>query len=279
MKSGAMNVAVAFAIVLGAAALTAGLLLVIYRWATAPLLADPARGGSMITMVGTAFAVLLAFLTVAAFQTYNGANRGAASEAVAVVEMSRTASFFHAEEADDLRSELVCYGRAVASDEWVTMRDGERSGLVEQWVIAIEDTLSRFDLRSAREQVAFSELLTESASATTGRRERLTQSDPSVPAPLWVVLILGGCVTILFQLAMVDPRERKLVQGGMIVGVTVVVTAGLLLVNFLDHPYGDRAASIQPDEMRATLAMIDEEHPVSTPPCAEDGTPRPGALL
>jgi len=41
----------------------------------------------------------------------------------------------------------------------------------------------------------------------------------------------------------------------------------------------DRAASIQPNEMRATLAMIEDEHPVARPPCAEDGTPRPGAVV
>ena len=122
-------------------------------------------------------------------------------------------------------------------------------------------------------------MLTEADSRTAGRRERLTQSEPSVPAPMWIVLILGGSATILFQLTMVDPRERKHVQGGMIVGVTVVVTAGLLLVNYLDHPYSDRAASIQPNEMRATLAMIEGEHPVARPPCAEDGTPRPGAVV
>jgi hypothetical protein len=274
-----MSLAVALAIVVGAAAVTACLLAAVYHRTSAPLLGDPGRGSSMITMVGTAFAVLLAFLTVAAFQTYNGAKSGAASEAVAVLEMSRAAGFFHPRERDELRSELVCYGRSAAADEWLTMRDGDHSERVDHWVTAIGDTLKRFDLRSAREQVAFADLLSEADARTAGRRERLTQSEPSVPAPLWVVLILGGCVTVLFQLAMVDPRERRLVQGGMIVGVSVVVAAGLLLVNFLDHPYSDRAATIQPDEMRETLVMIAEEHPVSRPPCTEDGTPRPVAVL
>lgn len=274
-----MNLAVALAIVVGAAAVTACLLAVIYRRTSAPLLGDPGRGSSMITIVGTAFAVLLAFLTVAAFQTYNGAKSGAAAEAVAVLEMSRAAAFFHGRERDELRSELVCYGRAAAADEWLTMRDGDHSERVDHWVMAIGDTLRRFDLRSAREQVAFADLLSEADARTAGRRERLTQSEPSVPTPLWIVLILGGCVTVLFQLAMVDPRERRLVQGGMIVGVSVVVAAGLLLVNFLDHPYSDRAASIQPDEMRATLEMIHEEGAVARPPCTADGTPQPAGIL
>jgi hypothetical protein len=274
-----MSFAVAIAIVVGVASVTACLLVAIYRRTGAPPLGDPGRGSPMTALVGTAFAVLLAFLTVAAFQTYNGARSGAAAEAVAVLEMSRTAAFFHGRERDELRAELLCYGRAAAAHEWLTMRDGDHSERVDHWVNAIDDTLRRFDLRSAREQVAFADLLSEADARTEGRRERLSQSEPSVPAPLWVVLILGGCVTVLFQLAMVDPRERRLVQGGMIVGVAVIVAAGLLLVNFLDHPYSDRAASIQPDEMRETLVMMAEEGAASRPPCTEDGRPRSVAVL
>ena len=96
---------------------------------------------------------------------------------------------------------------------------------------------------------------------------------------MWIVLILGGSATILFQLTMVDPRERKHVQGGIIVERARPGGRRAALVNYLDHPYSDRAASIQPNEMRATLAMIEDEHPVSRPPCAQDGTPGPRALI
>ncbi len=63
--------------------------LVVQRRLTEPLLRDPGRGSPTISLVGTAFAVLLAFLTVAAFGTYNGAKAGAESEATAVLELSR----------------------------------------------------------------------------------------------------------------------------------------------------------------------------------------------
>ncbi|TPG32833.1 hypothetical protein EAH80_18785 [Mycobacterium hodleri] len=43
-----------------------------------------------------------------------------------------------------------------------------------------------------------------------------------------------------------------------------MVTSGLLVVAFLDHPYADWEGSLQPDEMRVTLFLIDDGHVV---PC------------
>ncbi len=47
-------------------------------------------------------------------------------------------------------------------------------------------------------------------------------------------------------------------------------TASMLVISFLDHPYGDHSASIEPIEMRKTLELIDQ----SAAPCDESGIPR-----
>jgi len=268
-----MNVPLAIAIVVGAAAVAVLLLSVVRRRVGGPLLFEPARGTPMITVGGTAFAVLLAFITLAAFQTYHGAKSGAQSEGVAVLEMFRTAALFPAEVRDSLRSDFVCYGRAVAAREWPAMRAGHRSPLVDRWIADYRGVFGRLQLGSPREQLAFQELLTEARNRTDGRRDRLSQTSPSVPTPLWLVLVLGGCVAIVLQLAMADPRERLLVQGAMIAGVAAIVTAGLLLVNFLDHPYQRHTGSIEPTEMRQSLSMMRDQAPGLRVPCTLDGRP------
>ena len=85
---------VAILIVLGAAALTALALALLHRAAGEPPLADSARGRPIITVTGTLFAVVLAFVIFAAFQTYNGAETGAESEVEAVLDMARSAALF-----------------------------------------------------------------------------------------------------------------------------------------------------------------------------------------
>jgi hypothetical protein len=268
-----MDIPLAVAIVVGAAALAVLLLVLLRRNVSGPLLMEPTRGTPMTTVVGTAFAVMLAFITFAAFQTYNGAKSGAQSEAVALLEMSRTAQFFPVQQRDTLRGELACYGRSVVSEEWPAMRNGHRSALVDRWVAAYRDLWGRLDLRSVREQLGFEELLTEARNRTEGRRDRLSQITPAVPAPLWLALALGGLVAVALQLGMADRRERLAVHGTMIAGVAAIVTAGLLLVNFLDHPYQRHTGGIQPTEMRASLVMMGELTPAVRPPCGADGQP------
>jgi hypothetical protein len=108
---------------------------------------------------------------------------------------------------------------------------------------------------------------------TDGRRARLSEATPSVPTPLWVGLVVAGCIAILIQLVMADRREHMLVQGVTIGGVAAVVSIGLLVINFLDHPYGSGPGSIQPREMTATLTMMREQEPALRPPCRGDGVP------
>src|SRR2546423_1270048 len=208
-----MNLPLALGIVIAAAAGALLVLALIRRTAHGPLLKEPARGTPMMTIVGTAFAVLLAFVTLAAFQTYNGAKRGAESEAVAVLEMFRTAALFPANQRDRLRADFVCYGRAVADQEWPAMRDGHRTPEVDHWIVDYRDLFNRLDLGRARERLGFQALLAEASQRTDGRRERLSQVTPSVPSPLWLVLRLGPRLTVALPLRLAAPPRAPLPHG------------------------------------------------------------------
>jgi Protein of unknown function (DUF4239) len=270
-----VSLPVAGAIVLCAAVVAVLLMTAVRRRLTAPLLNEPARGTPMITIVGTAFAVLLAFITLAAFQTYSGAKTGAASEAVALLELFKSAGFFPAAERDELRGDFVCYGRAVIHQEWPAMRRGERAAVVDAWISAYRTVFQRLTLRSAGERLGLQDLLASARDRTDGRRDRLTEATPSVPTPLWVGLVLAGCIAVSIQLVMADPREHVLVKGAMIGGVAAIVAIELLLINFLDHPYRSGPGSIQPREMTLTLTMMREQGPGLRLPCRVDGVPFP----
>jgi hypothetical protein len=155
------------------------------------------------------------------------------------------------------------------------MRRGESAPLVDAWISAYRTGFQRLTLRSAGERLGLQDMLASARDRTDGRRDRLSQATPSVPTPLWVGLVVAGCIAVLIQLVMVDPREHVLVQGGMIAGVAAIVSIGLLLINFLDHPYRSGPGSIQPTEMTATLTTMREQEPALRLPCRGDGTPIP----
>ena len=174
-------------------------------------------------------------MILAAFQTYNGARGGAQSEAAAVLDMSRAAALYPPGQRDQLRSDFVCYGRAVVEQEWPAMAHGHSSPLVDRWINSYRAVFGRLDLSSPRQQLTFQELLNQAASRTAGRQQRLAEDTGSVPTPLWLALVFAGCV--------------------------------------LDHPYQRHTGGIQPTAMRQTLVMIRTLEPGLRVGCSPSGEP------
>src|SRR6188508_3251272 len=101
-------------IVGGAAAIAVGIMYAVRRRARVDyFFIEVERGAGVFAFIGTAYAVLLAFVVLEAFQSFNDAKTGAEEEATTVVQLSRTAGFFTPAERDPIEGVLICYGRAV----------------------------------------------------------------------------------------------------------------------------------------------------------------------
>jgi hypothetical protein len=236
--------------------------------------------GRAFEFLGVAFAVLLAFVVLEAYDIYNDAKSGSEQEAEAVLEMSRTTAAFTREEHEGLEGVLVCYGRAVIEQAWPAMQEQEESSpVVNDWARRFRDSSLELDVRSFIQQAAFRQLLMEQDRRIEGRRIRLVEAARTVPAPLWFVLILGAVLTIGWIVLGADRRGSFLVQACVVVSVAAMVTAALLLVWFLDHPFSGQRGSIGPTAMEEVLELMQHESAQEgldvTPPCTESGDPRP----
>jgi hypothetical protein len=235
------------------------------------------RGAGIFAFLGTAFAVILAFVVLAAFESFNNAKNGAEEEATSLVQLSRTAGFFPAAERDAIGGVVICYGRAVIDDEWPAMREGERSEVVQTWVGGIEEGLKGLQPSTPAQEAAFLKLLDQQDQRTDARRERISEANRSLPAPVWFFLCMGALITVGFALFFADRRESFVVQGSLIAAIAALVVSGLLLVWFLDHPYEDSSGSIKPDEMERQLLIVEREQEGVVPPCDEHGDPLAGS--
>jgi len=231
------------------------------------------RGAGIFAFLGTAFAVLLAFVVLEAFDSFNNAKAGADKEATTVLQLSRTAEFFPPGQRDPIEGLLICYSRAVIHEEWPAMKEGNRSPVVQIWVNRFQGGLKGLHPATPAQQAAFLQLLQQQDQRTDGRRERLSEANRALPAPAWFVLGLGALVTVGFALFFADRREHFIVQGTLIAAITALITGGLLLVWFLDHPYENSSGSIKPDAMERQLVIVQSEHRGVTPPCDESGHP------
>lgn len=157
------------------------------------------------------------------------------------------------------------------------MSSGETSPVVDRWRLDIENTMRSIDLKTLNEQAGYRELLLERTTRSEARRERLLESDPIISPPVWFILALGGLATVSFVLLFTDRRESFFVQGSLMAMVAALVSASLVLVWFLDHPYERATGSIEPTEMERTLANMEREAPGLTSPCDLRGDPIAGS--
>ena len=80
-----------------------------------------------------------------------------------------------------------------------------------------------------------------------------------IPTPLWLVLFFSAGLIFVFMLFFADSGERAVVQALLIGSVVAVITAMLLLLNFLDNPFHDGIGGLRPVAMERTLEIIDQE--------------------
>jgi hypothetical protein len=266
-----VNLFVAIAIVAVAVAMAITLMLLVRRF-KAPaggFFTDSDRAAGVFGVTGTGFAVLLAFVIFLSFSSYDRAREKASIEAVAVSELFRVTKLFPLASRQRLQGELICYGRAVVHDEWKTMRDGHESPLVDDWLARIEQTVDGVQVQSEKERVAYGHWFDQAAERREGRRGRLIEAQPLVPALVWLALAFGGALIVAYMCFYADPAEPAVVQALMIGAVTTMVVAGMLVVRFLDRPYQDASGSIKPVAMTMTLRHIEAESRASEPGAAE----------
>jgi hypothetical protein len=270
-----MNLFVASLIIAGVVATAVTAMLLVRRFAapSGGFFTKTDRAAGIFGVTGTGFFVLLAFVIFLAFSSYDRAREKASIEAVAVTQLFRTARVFPPADKRELDAELICYARAVIHDEWRTMRDARESPLVNRWLLQIENTTDAVRLRGETEIVAYGHWFDETAQRREGRRGRLAEAKPLVPLFVWLALLVGGALVIVFMCCFADPAEVWFAQATMMVAVATTVVAGLLVVYFLDHPYTGTNGSIKPTEMSTTLrAMESESHAlgVQTPRLCDD---------
>ena len=103
---------------------------------------------------------------------------------------------------------------------------------------------------------------------THNAAQKMTLTDGTELTP---ALGIGAFLTLSYMVIQADPRENKFIQALPIACVSALVTAGLLVVFFLDRPYAGNHGGIAPVEMSRTLARIDAGVQA---PCDERGDPR-----
>ena len=271
-----MNVVVASVVVVGAAALAVGALLLVRRRAPdGSYFSDGDRASGFFGVIATGFAVLLGLIVVLAFTSYDDSRSGAETEARTVTQQYEVAQLLPPAGGRRLAAELICYSRSVVHVEWPRMQNGTQSDAMNPWGIALFRTLRTIDPRTAPEQAAYAKWLDQRLDREAARAARIHGAAGVIPAPLWLVLFVIAVLIVAFMMFFADSGERPIVQAALVGTVVVTMTSILLVIGFLDNPYQRGLGSLRPDAMKRTLQLLDQERRIlgdSTPiPCDQRG--------
>jgi hypothetical protein len=235
--------------------------------------AEGLQAAELLNPSRTLVALILAFVLVQTFSSYQDAGDAATAEASAVSTEATAAALLPPPGSAEVVASLRCYARAVAGPGWTSLEQSRRtSPITDQAAAQVEAALGRAEAAGAND-VVLGQLLTADHERVQARRVRLAEAEPAVPGIVTALLI--GCVAI--SIAGTAALAHRRMRSGLrlvLVGVTaVVLTATLLVILDLDRPFGG-VATIEPTAMLNVERQIGASPLAADPPCDASGAPR-----
>ena len=111
-------------------------------------------------------------------------------------------------------------------------------------------TLLEFDPRTAGEQVLYERGLTQVHDTADARRLRLLEVREGIPDLLWVVLVVGGVITVSFTYLF--GLKSNVAHALMVAALTLVICGTLFTIAEFNNPFAG-PVEIRPDAFKEAL--------------------------
>lgn len=274
-----MNVVIGFGVVIVITAITITAMLLVRRRAPeGSYFTDGDRASGVFGVLATGFSVLLGFIIVIAFQSYDESRAGAEVEAAVVAQQIETAQFLPSGTAEDLTGQLVCYARSVVGPQWTALERGQLGDSVNPWGVEMYLTIQAANPQTPAEQSAYDRWMDQTAERELARLDRVHTAESLVPLPLWIALFTIFVIILVYMLFFADPAEGAVTQAMLMGSVTLIITSLLVLLVFFNNPHGPGVGQLRPTAMERTLRIIDAEQDAVglelDPPCDDRGIAR-----
>lgn len=274
-----MNVVVGFAVGIAITTITVTAMLLVRKHAPAgSYFSDGDRASGVFGVLATGFSVLLGFIIVIAFQSYDESRTGAEVEAAIVLQQVETAQFLPTDTARDLTGQLVCSARSVIGPQWEALERGQLNESINPWGGEMYRTIKAAAPQTDAEQAAYDRWMEQTEQRELARLDRIHAAQGLVPLPLWIALFTIFAVILVYMLFFADPSEGVVTQGMLMGSVTLIIATLLALLVFFNNPHGPGLGQLRPTAMERTTRLIDAELEFAgldlNPPCDSHGIAR-----
>jgi Protein of unknown function (DUF4239) len=207
--------------------------------------------GAVVAVIGTTYAVILAFMLSGVWNMFQQAQANAEQEANSLVNIWRISSSVDANTGQAVQVLCQKYAQQVLDVEWPAMQaqkpmSREGSDIINQfWRLA-----GQSQDRSGGTSIASYQMMEELRMLTEYRRIRLMQSREELPGILRAVLIAGGMITVAASCFFGVPNFRFHVL--QVTVLSFLIALVLVAIYDIDRPY-QGSVVVQPDGFRLAL--------------------------
>lgn len=191
--------------------------------------------GFKFAVIGVFYAVMLAFIVIAVWEDFRKTEAAVRDEAKAVVDLHRLTFALPAGEGAEIRKHLVAYTHDVREHEWQTMAVGEPSDAVVKDLDALSHVIFHVDPQTPQAVALYQDVRRLLSVITDNRNERSDSSDGSMPGILWLVLIVGGLITLGYPALF--GATNLIAQVLMTAALAELVALAMLLGVAFDYPF------------------------------------------
>ncbi|MBV8401253.1 MAG: DUF4239 domain-containing protein [Acetobacteraceae bacterium] len=200
---------------------------------------------AIFAVIGTTFAVLLAFVAMLAWQHFNEAKAASYAEAGSVMDVYNISVGFADPERSSMHDGIVGYLETVVQVEWPAQATGRTSDRGSAYLNKLNDLAIRLKPSNVSDGNLQAQFLQSLVRLSDARQARLLAADTSIPAVVWIVTILGGALTVGFAALLGAPSLGM--HLAMSAALAISGALVLILIVALSNPFrGDFRVSTYP---------------------------------
>ena len=236
-----------------------GFLFVVTRTSAAPARKESNDfTGAVVAVIGTTYAVILAFMLSGVWNQFQQAETNEEQEANSLVNVWRVSHSVDVATGRDVQALCEKYAQNVLTVEWPAMRELRampREGgdmINELWRLA-----GQSQDRSGGTYIASYQMMEELRMLTEFRRIRLMQGREELPGILRAVLIAGGIITVAASCFFGVPNFKFHIL--QVAVLSFLISLVLVAIADIDRPY-QGSVVVQPTGFTLALRTFQDHH-------------------
>ena len=197
-----------------------------------------------IATVAVFYALVVGLIAVAVWEQYTRIDEDVTREAASLAALYRIAEGYPDPYGPKLTTAIRDYTRYVIDVAWPAQRKGIVAHDPANHLSAIQEVIYAFRPVTPHDQLIDERAMSEMDAMYEMRRLRLHNVDVGLPYALWLVVLLGGAITIVLTYFMA--LERFNVHVWMTAFTAAMVALVVFMIVVVDHPFRGEV-SIGPD--------------------------------